>query len=253
MDVFRLVVTVVVMAGVVVAILMFERRRADGIARDTRRMAQAAPPKATTRTTRRRRPASAPACARLIARAGGPITGWVSGCGAVRVVGVGWWSGLAAWSGGERVGGDLAPGGQGPVVGPVGQSSVGEVSEGLGPVVAPAQRRQPVGEGLARGPALVGAEVGLDVVEVAGLRAPTASGVDAGGVTEPHRRRHPCGRVVSIGRRDGGVVDDGSDGDLPGREEPRPAGGPSAPGRASGTPPHPHSPARRWCRGGRGR
>ncbi len=44
MDVFRLVVTVVVMAGVVVAILMFERRRADGIARDTRRMAQGRSP-----------------------------------------------------------------------------------------------------------------------------------------------------------------------------------------------------------------
>lgn len=32
--------TVVVMVGVVVAILLFERRRADRIARDTRRMAE---------------------------------------------------------------------------------------------------------------------------------------------------------------------------------------------------------------------
>jgi hypothetical protein len=40
MDAFRLVATVVVMAGVVTAILLFERRRADRIARDTRDMAQ---------------------------------------------------------------------------------------------------------------------------------------------------------------------------------------------------------------------
>ena len=40
MDAFRLVVTILVMAGVVVAILLFERRRADRIARDTRRMAE---------------------------------------------------------------------------------------------------------------------------------------------------------------------------------------------------------------------
>lgn len=40
MDLFRLVATVLVMAGVVVAILLFEKRRAEGIRRDTRRMAQ---------------------------------------------------------------------------------------------------------------------------------------------------------------------------------------------------------------------
>ena len=40
MDAYRLVLTVVVMAGVVVAILMFEKRRAEGIRRDTRRMAE---------------------------------------------------------------------------------------------------------------------------------------------------------------------------------------------------------------------
>jgi hypothetical protein len=40
MDAFRLVVTVVVMLGVVVAILLFERRRAERIRRDTGRMAQ---------------------------------------------------------------------------------------------------------------------------------------------------------------------------------------------------------------------
>ena len=40
MDAFRLLATVLVMAGVVVAILLFERRRAEGIRRDTRRMAQ---------------------------------------------------------------------------------------------------------------------------------------------------------------------------------------------------------------------
>lgn len=40
MDAFRLVMTVVVMVGVVVAILLFERRRAERIRRDTRRMAQ---------------------------------------------------------------------------------------------------------------------------------------------------------------------------------------------------------------------
>ena len=44
MDAFRLVVTVVVMVGVVVAILLFERRRADRIARDTRDMARGTPP-----------------------------------------------------------------------------------------------------------------------------------------------------------------------------------------------------------------
>lgn len=39
MDAFRLVLTVLVMAGVVAAILLFERRRARGIERDTRDMA----------------------------------------------------------------------------------------------------------------------------------------------------------------------------------------------------------------------
>ncbi|HEV2796872.1 MAG TPA: hypothetical protein VGV65_04575 [Nocardioides sp.] len=40
MDAFRLAVTVVVMIGVVVAILLFERRRAERIERDTRQDAQ---------------------------------------------------------------------------------------------------------------------------------------------------------------------------------------------------------------------
>lgn len=44
MDALRLVATVVVMVGVVVAILLFERRRADRIARDTRDMARGRPP-----------------------------------------------------------------------------------------------------------------------------------------------------------------------------------------------------------------
>ncbi len=44
MDAFRLVATVVVMTGVVVAILLFERRRAERIRRDTARMAQGRPP-----------------------------------------------------------------------------------------------------------------------------------------------------------------------------------------------------------------
>ena len=44
MDAFRLVLTVLVMAGVLVAILLFERRRAERIERDTRRMAQGRPP-----------------------------------------------------------------------------------------------------------------------------------------------------------------------------------------------------------------
>jgi len=43
-DAFRLVVTVVVMVGVVAAILLFERRRAERIERDTRRMARDRPP-----------------------------------------------------------------------------------------------------------------------------------------------------------------------------------------------------------------
>lgn len=43
MDAFRLVVTVVVMLGVVAAILLFERRRAERIRRDTGRMAQGRP------------------------------------------------------------------------------------------------------------------------------------------------------------------------------------------------------------------
>jgi hypothetical protein len=43
MDAFRLVVTLVVMAGVVVAILLFERRRADRIVRDTQEMARGRP------------------------------------------------------------------------------------------------------------------------------------------------------------------------------------------------------------------
>jgi hypothetical protein len=44
MDAFRLVLTVVVMLGVVVAILLFERRRAQGIERDTREMAEGRDP-----------------------------------------------------------------------------------------------------------------------------------------------------------------------------------------------------------------
>ena len=44
MDAFRLVATVVVMVGVVVAILLFERRRAERIKRDTARMAQGRAP-----------------------------------------------------------------------------------------------------------------------------------------------------------------------------------------------------------------
>lgn len=43
MDAFRIVATVLVMVGVVVAILLFERRRAEGIRRDTGRMAQGLP------------------------------------------------------------------------------------------------------------------------------------------------------------------------------------------------------------------
>lgn len=50
-DVFRLVLTILVMAGVVVAILLFERRRADRIARDTRRMAQGRLPEEDDRHT----------------------------------------------------------------------------------------------------------------------------------------------------------------------------------------------------------
>jgi len=42
-DAFRIVATVLVMVGVVVAILLFERRRAEGIRRDTGRMAQGPP------------------------------------------------------------------------------------------------------------------------------------------------------------------------------------------------------------------
>jgi hypothetical protein len=44
MDAFRILATVLVMVGVVVAILLFERRRADRIARDTRDMARGRPP-----------------------------------------------------------------------------------------------------------------------------------------------------------------------------------------------------------------
>jgi hypothetical protein len=44
MDAFRVLATVLVMVGVVVAILLFERRRADRIARDTRDMARGRPP-----------------------------------------------------------------------------------------------------------------------------------------------------------------------------------------------------------------
>jgi uncharacterized membrane protein affecting hemolysin expression len=40
MDVYRLVLTILVMAGVVVAILLFEKRRAQGIERDTTDMAR---------------------------------------------------------------------------------------------------------------------------------------------------------------------------------------------------------------------
>jgi hypothetical protein len=44
MDAFRLLATVLVMTGVVVAILLFEKRRAEGIRRDTRRMAEGRDP-----------------------------------------------------------------------------------------------------------------------------------------------------------------------------------------------------------------
>ena len=40
MDIYRLVLTILVTTGVVVAILLFERRRARGIERDTREMAE---------------------------------------------------------------------------------------------------------------------------------------------------------------------------------------------------------------------
>ena len=40
MDAYRLVLTVLVMAGVVVAILLFEKRRAQRIERDTRDLAR---------------------------------------------------------------------------------------------------------------------------------------------------------------------------------------------------------------------
>jgi hypothetical protein len=43
MDVYRLVLTVLVMAGVVVAVLLFEKRRAQGIERDTLDMARGRP------------------------------------------------------------------------------------------------------------------------------------------------------------------------------------------------------------------
>ena len=48
MDAFRIVLTVVVMVGVVVAILLFEWRRADRIARDTRDMARGRRPEEDT-------------------------------------------------------------------------------------------------------------------------------------------------------------------------------------------------------------
>ena len=44
MDAFRLLATVLVMTGVVVAILLFEKRRAEDIRRDTRRMAEGRDP-----------------------------------------------------------------------------------------------------------------------------------------------------------------------------------------------------------------
>ena len=40
MDAFRLLATVLVMTGVVVAILLFEKRRAEDIRRDTRSMTE---------------------------------------------------------------------------------------------------------------------------------------------------------------------------------------------------------------------
>ena len=43
MDAFRLLVTVLVMVGVVVAILLFERRRAERIERDTQQMGRDRP------------------------------------------------------------------------------------------------------------------------------------------------------------------------------------------------------------------
>ncbi|WP_224273295.1 hypothetical protein [Nocardioides lacusdianchii] len=44
MDLFRLVLVVLVTTGVVVAILLFEKRRAEGIRRDTRRMSEGRDP-----------------------------------------------------------------------------------------------------------------------------------------------------------------------------------------------------------------
>ncbi|WP_207083858.1 hypothetical protein [Nocardioides sp. S5] len=44
MDLFRLVLVVLVTTGVVVAILLFEKRRAEGIRRDTGRMAEGRDP-----------------------------------------------------------------------------------------------------------------------------------------------------------------------------------------------------------------
>jgi hypothetical protein len=45
MDAFRIVLTVVVLIGVVAAILLFERRRADRITRDTQDMARGRSPR----------------------------------------------------------------------------------------------------------------------------------------------------------------------------------------------------------------
>lgn len=52
MDVYRLVLTVLVMAAVVVAILLFEKRRAQGIERDTRDMARGRDGTGPTTSTR---------------------------------------------------------------------------------------------------------------------------------------------------------------------------------------------------------
>ena len=61
----------------------------------------------------------------------------------------------------------------GPGVAAVAVAGVGPASEGLGPVVSSAQRREVVGMGLPRRPAVVHLDVGVHVVEVA-----VASGSD---------------------------------------------------------------------------
>ena len=138
--------------------------------------------------------------------------------------------------------------GAGPLVGAVAGALVGPAGEGLGPVMSPAQRGEVLWVGLAGWSALVGRDVGVDVVEVAGPGVAAAPGEHAVPVAEDDELAHPRWRVVLVDGVGAVEVEDREDPGL--RVVPASAGsGRGWRGRAS----RPHRRPGRRRRGWRGR